>query len=252
MSVEYGGKNIYGATIGVMMLDTRFPRIHGDIANAFTWPFPIQYRIVKGATPDWVVRRRADGLLDGFIEAARDLVAHGADALTTNCGFLALMQDKVKDAVDVPVATSSLMQVPIINNMLGAGLRTGIITISKAHLSEEHLRCAKVPADTPILGTDGGEFSTKILDDLPDMDFAKCREEHMDAGADMIRNHEDVGAIVLECTNMAPYAADIRKVTRVPVYSIYSLVCWLQAGTVPRRFPLQLDDPRFSSAEDST
>ena len=80
-----GGKTIYGASVGILMLETRFPRIPGDIGHAGTWPFPVLYKVVKGASPDQVVRHRAEGLLDNFIEAARELVAAGADGITTNC-----------------------------------------------------------------------------------------------------------------------------------------------------------------------
>ena len=245
--MEYGGKTVFGASVGVMMLETRFPRIHGDIANACTWPFPLHYRIVRGASPHRVVRERANGLLDGFVEAAQDLVFHGADGLTTNCGFLSLMQDKIKNAVGVPVVTSSLMQVPAVNAMLPTDQRAGVITISKEHLTEDHLNAAGVPQDTPIVGTEGGrEFSRKILEDLPEIDFALCRMDLLDAARELTSSHDDVGAIVLECTNMVPYAADIRKMTGLPVYSIYTLVCWLQSGLIPRRFPHQLDDPVHS------
>lgn len=245
MTVEYGGKTIFGASVGVMMLETRFPRIHGDIANACTWPFPLHYRIVRGASPHRVVRERAHGLLDGFIEAARDLVAHGADGLTTNCGFLSLIQSAVKEAVGVPVATSSLMQVPAVQALLPSSKRVGIITISKEHLSEEHLAAAGVPPDTPVVGTESGrEFCRKILDDLPEIDFALCHEDLMAAAREIVSRHRDLGAIVLECTNMIPYAADIRKITGLPVFSIYTHVCWLQSGLVPRRFARELNDPR--------
>ena len=46
-----GGKNVYGESIGILMLDTKFPRIPGDIGNALTFPFPVRYRKVSGATP---------------------------------------------------------------------------------------------------------------------------------------------------------------------------------------------------------
>ena len=105
MPREYGGKTVFGASVGVMMLGTRFPGIKGDIANACTRPFPLQYRIVRGASPHRVARQRAAGQLEGFIEATGDPVFHGADGLTTNCGFLSLIQDAVKDAVGVPVVT---------------------------------------------------------------------------------------------------------------------------------------------------
>ena len=64
--IETGGKTVYGATLGILMLETQFPRIPGDIGNALTWPFPVQYRIVRGATPDNVVRGRCRGTAGGF------------------------------------------------------------------------------------------------------------------------------------------------------------------------------------------
>lgn len=247
MSVEYGGKTVYGASVGVMMLETQFPRIYGDIANAMTWPFPVQYRIVPGATPDKVVRQDPRALVDGFIAAARDLVALGCDGLTTNCGFLALIQDQVAEAIPVPVATSSLMQVPLVQQLLPRGRRVGIITISRTNLSEAHLRAANAPLDTPIVGTDNGRaFTHGILDDQPSMDFAACRLDLLDAARELVTEHENIGAIVLECTNMTPYAADIRKLTGLPVFSIYTFVRWFQQGLVPDRFPLELNDPRLN------
>lgn len=234
------------------MLETRFPRVYGDIANACTWPFPVQYRIVRGASPDRVVRRHAEGLLDDFIAAGKDLVRHGADGLTTNCGFLSLFQDQLRNAIGVPVATSSIMQVSTVNAMLPRSKRAAILTISKEHLSPGHLEAAGVPLDTPIVGTESGrEFTRKILDDLPEIDFSICRQDLRNAAYELVENYDDLGAVVLECTNMAPYAADIRKITGLPVYSIYSLVTWLHSGLVPRRFPNQLDDPVHDSRRHS-
>lgn len=245
MPVEHGGKTIYGATLGIMMLETQFPRIYGDIANAATWPFPVQYRIVRGATPDKVVRHDPRVLLDDFIAAARDLVDHGCDGLTTNCGFLALIQDEVAKAVPVPVATSSLMQIPMVQQMLPPGQRVGVITISKATLTKAHLRAANAPENTPIVGTDNGRaFTHGILDDQPSVDFEASRLDLMDAAKELVTSHENIGAIVLECTNMTPYAADIRKLTGLPVFSIYTFLRWFQQGLMPDRFELTLDDPR--------
>jgi Asp/Glu/hydantoin racemase len=245
MSVEYGGKTVFGANIGIMMLETQFPRIYGDIANANTWDFPVQYRIVRGATPDKVVRGNPLELVDDFIAAAQDLVAHGCDGLTTNCGFLALIQEHISAAVPVPVATSSLMQIPMVQAMLPPGKRVGVLTISSNSLSEAHLKAAGAPLDTPIIGTDQGRaFTHGILDDQPSMDFADCRLDLLDAAATLVELNEDIGAIVLECTNMTPYAADIRKLTGLPVYSIYTLVNWFHAGLIPQRFALELNDPK--------
>ncbi|KUJ76246.1 hypothetical protein AVO45_13130 [Ruegeria marisrubri] len=246
MSVQTGGKTVFGATVGILMLETRFPRIPGDMGNAMTWPFPVHYRVVRGASPDKVVRGDPRALLDAFIDAGRDLVAMGADGITTNCGFLALVQNELREALGVPVATSSLMQVPMVQALLPPGKRTVILTISKATLTDAHLTAAGVPLDTPVYGTDAGKaFTRGILGDALEIDFAACRQDMLDAADEIVAGEPDAGAIVLECTNMVPYAADIRKRTGLPVYSIHSMIQWFQAGLMPRRFDPELGDPRF-------
>jgi Asp/Glu/hydantoin racemase len=243
--MQMGGKTVYGASVGILMLETRFPRIFGDIGNAQTWPFPVQYRVVRGATPDKVVRDDPTKLVDAFIEAGQDLVRMGCDGITTNCGFLSLIQDDVKQALNVPVATSSLMQVPMVQQLLPAGKRVGVLTISKDTLTAAHLASAGAPLDTPIVGTDHGRcFTRDILGDALEIDFAACRLDLKDAADQMVASHPEVGAIVLECTNMVPYAKDIRKQTGLPVFSIYSFVNWFQSGLLPRAFQMELDDPR--------
>src|SRR5689334_15433433 len=137
--VARGGKSIYGAPLGILMLEARFPRIPGDMGNGETWPFPVLFRVVRGATPERVVLHGARGLLPDFIAAARELVELGAEAITTNCGFLSLFQRELAEAVGVPVATSSLMQVPSVQAMLPLGQRVGIVTVSKSSLTEAHL-----------------------------------------------------------------------------------------------------------------
>lgn len=245
MKTEYGGKTVYGANLGILMLETQFPRIPGDIGNATTWPFPVQYRVVRGANPENVVRGDARLLVDKFIEAAKDLVASGCDGITTNCGFLAIVQDQLTEAVPVPVATSSLMQVPMVQSMLPPGKRAGILTISKETLTDRHLEAAGVALDTPVWGTEGGTvFTRDILGDAPQIDFAACRDDMITAARDFVKAHPELGAIVLECTNMTPYAADVRRETGLPVFSIYSYLKWFHESLVPDRFAHGLDDPK--------
>ena len=247
MTVEFGGKPVYGAALGILMLEAQFPRVHGDIGNAMTWPFPVQYRVVKGASPDKVVRQDPMKLVDNFIAAAQELVASGCDGITTNCGFLALTQERISAAVPVPVATSSLMQIPMVQALLPPGKKVAVLTISKATLTLDHLRAAGVsdPESVPIFGTDKGRTFTKaILDDDPSINFADCRLDLLDAAQQIVQSDRDIGAIVLECTNMTPYAAELRKVTGLPIYSIYTFVKWFHSGLMPDRFRLELDDPR--------
>jgi Asp/Glu/hydantoin racemase len=237
-TIAKGGKALYGAPLGILMLEARFPRIPGDMGNATTWPFPVLYRIVQGATPESVVLKGAAGLLPNFLEAAVELVRHGAEAITTNCGFLSLFQKELAAHVKVPVATSALLQVPWVQATLPPGRRVGVITVSASSLTPRHLEAASVPLDTPFVGTEKGRefFRVLILGEKDDMDVAKAEQDILDAGKSLMTAHSDIGAIVLECTNMPPYAAALREALGLPVYDIYSMITWFHAGIRPRRF----------------
>lgn len=40
----------------------------------------------------------------------------------------------------------------------------------------------------------------------------------------LVRKHPDVGAIILECTNMPPYADTVRQVTGLPVFDAVTMI----------------------------
>ena len=219
------------------MLEAQFPRIPGDMGNATTWPFPVLYKVVRGASPQKVVNERATGLLDRFLDAARELVRLGADGITTNCGFLALYQREIAHAAGVPVATSSLMQIPFLQSVLPPGKRVGVVTISKESLSADHLRAIGVDPGVPVVGTEGRrEFHRVIVKDELVMDVAQAEADILDAGRELVAQHDDIGAVLLECTNMLPYAARLRDELQLPVYDIYSFMMWFHSGLQPRRF----------------
>ena len=232
-----GGKAIYGAAVGILMLEARFPRIPGDMGNATTWPFPVLYKVVRGASPQRVVKEKATGQLPAFLEAAQELVALGAEGITTNCGFLSLYQAELARQVGVPVATSSLMQVPSVQALLPPGKRVGIVTVSAKSLTAEHLEAAGVDPATPVVGTeDGREFSRVLLGDEAELDVAAAERDIIDAGDRLKSRHPELGAVVLECTNMPPYARALSEHLGFPVFDIVSFITWFQAGLRPRDF----------------
>jgi Asp/Glu/Hydantoin racemase len=236
-----GGFNQYGFTVGILMLDTRFPRIPGDMGHAATFPFPVRYHRVPGASPELVVRQGAAGLLPAFVDGARQLEREGVGAVTTNCGFLVKYQAELAASVRVPVLTSSLLLVPLVHRMLPPGRRVGILTVNAAALGDEHLRGAGIGPDIPlaVAGLEGEkEFTRVLLGDEAELDVDQAREEHVRVARRLAADHPDLGALVLECTNMPPYALDIQRASGLPVFDIVSLVTLvhgaLLAGLPPR------------------
>jgi hypothetical protein len=239
-SSHTGGRTLYGHALGVLMLDTVFPRFPGDVGNALTWPFPVRYKIVKGIGSAPIMGSDPDpNLLQPFVDGARELEAEGVPAITTSCGFLAVFQRELAAAVSVPVLTSSLLQVPLAARLLRPDQRVGILT-ERPNLTARHFAGAGwstgdvsvyVAAMPP-----GSVFPTIFIDGGTEADVDQLERELVDTAVALTRDHPDVGAIVSECTNFVPFSQAIRRATGLPVYDLYSLVMQTYEATVGRDF----------------
>ena len=220
--------------LGILMLETRFARIPGDIGNPASFAFPVVYEVVAGASASRVVRQRADGLVDDFIAAGRRLVDRGAVGLMTSCGFLALHQRALTAALPVPVATSSLILVPMLERLLPAETRVGVLTASADDLTTAHLAAVGVAAETPIGGLEHrGHLATVLFGGDQPLDPAQAEADLLNAADGLIARHQQIGAIVLECTNMGPYAPALDRHTGLPVFDIVGFAHWFYRGLCP-------------------
>lgn len=207
--------------LGVIMLDTRFPRPPGDIGCPQTWAragIPVRFRTVRGASARRVVQEQDPALLGPFIDAARGLVAEGASLISTSCGFLAMWQAELQTAVPVPVVTSSLLQ--------AAGLHLpGIVTFDANALGPALLRRVGVPDGTPVEGlAQGCELQSRILRDDTVLDLAQAQQDVVSAAVRLVSRHPQVQTVVLECTNMPPYRAAVEQATARPVHDLETLL----------------------------
>ena len=221
-------------SIGIIMLDTQFPRFKGDIGNPDTWPFDVVFKTVKGASASNIVGATEQQNLQPFIEAALDLQSVGVSGVTTSCGFLSLAQLQIAAHLTVPFVASSLVQVPWVQSTMPAGKQVGILTINADALTSAHLLAAGISGDVPVKGTEHGkEFTHCILNDQHFMDQSLCEQDNVNAAMQLLDQCPQLGAIVMECTNMAPYASAVQRATGLPVYSIYTLIRWFHAGLSP-------------------
>lgn len=216
-----GPKALLEGFLGVIVLDTRFPRPPGDIGCPATWEragIPVRLRVVAGASARRVVQAQDPALLAPFIEAARTLEAEGARLITTSCGFLAGWQAELQAAVAVPVVSSSLLQC--------AGLPSpGIVTFDAASLHPALLQKAGVPEGTPVQGlAPGCELQSRILADDTVLDLAQAQRDVVAAAVQLVSRHPQVQTLVLECTNMPPYRRAVEDATGRPVHDLETLL----------------------------
>lgn len=230
-------KTFYGVSIGILMVRSHFRRFRGDIGNAETWPFPVQYRIVDEATPQGMTNIHRQGLLEPFKRAAQELIDGGVDGIATTCGFLSLYQKELADWSPVPVATSSLLQYPMATQIIARGRRVGILTFDGDALQGDYLEAVGIPADTPVAGMPrNSQFVQSILTGDDRVPYEVQRDEVLALATDFQRRHPDIGALLLECTNLAPFSAELGDALGLPVFDVLSLVNWLHAGLRPRRY----------------
>lgn len=215
-----------GAAIGVICMDTSFTKIPGHIRNPVTFDFPVLYEVVTGATAQRIVEQADPSLLEPFIAAAGALHGRGAAAITGACGFLAIFQRELAAAVPVPVFSSSLIQVPMVHRMVCPGQKVGLLVASETALTQRHL--AGVGAqDVPVCVTGMAgqpEFREVMLEARrPDLDVARLEGEVLCQAEALATANQDMGALVIECTDLAPFAAAVQARLGLPVFDIVTL-----------------------------
>jgi hypothetical protein len=217
--------------LGILTLDTAFPRIHGDVGCPETFDFPVRYATVAGADPDEIVHRGSDETLPRFVRAAQELVDAGCVGIATTCGFLARWQRALAAELPVPVLTSPLLAIPMLGRLLPTRRKVGVVTYSAAALTPAVLDAAGASPYTPVQGVDpAGWFAKTIRYGAAHLDTTKMGADVVEAARHLVAHHYDIGAIVLECANMPPYRDAVVAATELPVFDAAQLVTWFYRG----------------------
>ena len=234
MSVVYGNRTVYGQKIGILMLDTHFPRVSGDIGNATSFRFPVAYRIVKEANSSNVVLNPDPKIIEPFIKAAKELEAEGCRCVVTSCGFMAIFHREIAAALSIPVISSSLLQARLVSSLVG-GRKIGILTAKASSLTDLHYAGVGIEdVDKVVYGIEHTEFGKTFFNGADHIDIAQAEDDMVATAKTMLMEHPDVAAIVLECTNMPPFSHAIREATGLPVFDVIGLINYVHdALTAP-------------------
>ncbi|MCF8092070.1 MAG: aspartate/glutamate racemase family protein [Desulfotignum sp.] len=227
----------YGEAIGILLLDSVIPFIPGDVANATTYDFPVRFKKVTGFTVDRAIGRDAS-IYDDLLTASRDLAANGVRAITGDCGFMALHQERLQQDLGLPVFLSSLLQIPFIRHLVPAGTGIGIITADRRGLTPAFLEQINIPSgpDLFIQGMENSlEFAAAVLEEKGTLDADKIQEEAV-AAARVVSAAQNIGAILLECSVLPPYARAVHDATGLPVFDYITMINHVFHALEPRRY----------------
>jgi hypothetical protein len=210
--------------VGILMLDTAFERVPGDIGHPGTFGFETRQAVVPGATARQAVEGGAAGLLEPFVEAGHALVASGCGLITTSCGFLAVHQRALAAALPVPVVSSSLLALPRLLATLDLAAKVGVVTANASALTPAHLDGAD-PARIVRIGLEHtANLYPALIGDAPGPDPAIAGPEVVAAVRAAIDADPAIAALLCECTNLPPYRAELQAATGLPVTDIVTVV----------------------------
>ena len=227
------GQAWYGESIGILILDASYPCVPGNVGNASTFSFPVRYEKVKGASIDRLLNKQDPELATPFIQAARNLRDHGVKAITGACGFMALFQQEVAASIDIPVFLSSLAQIPFIHQITGK--KVGIITANASCLTPKHFQATGIPQSLPLViaGMENQtEFREAVLEEKGSLDSSRIEKEVVQVAKELAANNPDVGAILLECSDLPPYAKAIQQAVDLPVFDFFTMINYVHSAYV--------------------
>jgi hypothetical protein len=239
--VAQPGRVSYGTSIGILMLDCNIPFVPGDVGNASTYDFPVQYLLVPGATGDAVVTRQDPALIPRFIEGAKQLQAQGVRAITGDCAYMGAYQRAVVEELDIPVFLSSLMQVPLVLSMLKGAQKLAVMVANGKTVSDRLLDPVGITG--PIRercvfrGLEDKEaFASACLTEVGAIDVDAVEAEMVQTAQEILADDPSVGAFLLECSDMPPYSAAIQRATGLPVFDWIGFINYVHHAVVRRPY----------------
>ena len=228
----------YGQAVGILLLDVRLPFIPGDVANASTYSYPVIYKTVPGLSTA-VCLAGAPEFSAAVVQAAQELEAQGVKGVSSDCGFMLQFQSAVRNAVQVPVCLSSLLQLPFIARTMEPSRPIGVITADSSNLTVDFLSRAGIKVKNPVVirgMQNEPEFKAAVLEEKGTLDSDAMAEETVGVAKQMANEHPDMGAIILECSMLPPYAKAVQDATGLPVFDFVTLIDYMQSGTHQRAY----------------
>jgi hypothetical protein len=205
----------------------------GNIVNGCTFDFPVRLKAVEGLDCQHLFDA-ADGVYEMVLETCKKLEREGVRAISGACGFFGNYQSKIAEELSIPVALSSLVQIPWIAALLKKDQTIGILTAQKKSFTDQLLDNCGITDDLKkrLVVKDLGQedqFSC-IIESRGEFDNGIVRQEILGKAMEIMNEAPNTGAILLECSDMPPYAYAVQAATGLPVFDFTTLIKWLNSS----------------------
>lgn len=217
--------------VGVLLFASAGDRIPGDPGAPGTFDFPVEYGVVPGSYRDLV--QGSPEACGRLCQAARELEARGVSAIAGDCGLMVLYQEELARSVSVPVVASSLALLPLLRTMLGREKKIGLLTGHSGLLARRHLAAAGVDGDGELViqgMEDEPHFRQVVLEGACPQDYRLMARDVLHAVGRLLEREKEVGAIVLECSNLTTFAWEVEEKYHIPVFDVNLAIRILRLG----------------------
>ena len=235
----------FGEKIGIIVWRTWYPAlIHGHHNVVTTYDFPVRIKLISNwRAPESKMAEWSGWNVPEYIKTAKELESEGVAAICTNCGLTGTMHETLSNAVDIPVFTSSLMQVPFVSRSIKKGKKVGILIASAQRGRDQNnklLRSCGIDESIP--------YVMKGMDESEDVETWRSQfikgsgydpkkvESLIVKEAKKMVAENPIGAIVLECTEMPLYAAAIQEATGLLTFDSSTLVKYVYNACVKKHY----------------
>lgn len=216
-------------TLSLLQLDTKFPRIAGDVGCPETYRATLETHVVPDLSVHKVITATPGE--DDIAGVKAVLVTARGDVITTSCGFLGIWQDRLAAAAPAPFLASSLNGLPDLMARYGPD-ELAILTFDAETLSAPAFAPLLNGFAGPIIGLPSSSHLKQVIaQDLPELDSRRAEAEIIDLVADLMAQRP-VRALLLECTNFPPYKAALKKRFEIEVFDILTQIHFMNPDII--------------------
>jgi Asp/Glu/hydantoin racemase len=230
----------YGEAIGILLLENFVPFIPGDTANATTYDFPVRFQRVPGLSVEKMFNH--DLLMYEKVRtAALELKREGVRAITSDCGFMVIHQQQLAADLDLPVFSSSLLQLSFMDLITGGRKHIGVITANSRSLTNELFSMAGVSSDLmeriTVRGLEDYQpFVEAVFEERGELDSDLIETGVVTRAKQLLEEDPDIGSILLECSLLPPYGAAVQEAVGLPVFDFVTMINYVHSTIVKQRF----------------
>jgi len=239
---QQAGEPYAGCSIGVLVMDLWYPKVPGNVANSCTYDYPVSFKVISQEDCNtWELMKGDPRVLEPIIEKLREFEREGVRAVACACGYFARFQKELAASVNIPIWTSSLIQLPWIKIGLKDDQKIGIICAIEELADGNLFNAIGIEADRLVIkgmskNMDKMSGFEGIMNNAGPLDNGLLADQMAALAREMVEQHPEIGAFLIECSDLCPYSLDVQKAVSLPVFDFITMINWMHQGVSQKRY----------------